>query len=81
MHILWINLVTDTFPALALGVEPEERNLIFRAPRGSKAPLLGKAQWFTVGFISLWESLITLVAFMIGIKVLAARRLLPQCLL
>ena len=62
---------------LALRVELEERNLMSRAPRGSKTPLFGKAQWFTVSFIGLWEGLITLVAFMIGIKVLAAKRLLP----
>ena len=53
VHILWINLITDTFTTLALGVEPEERNLMSRAPRDSKAPLLGKAQWFIVGFIGL----------------------------
>lgn len=59
-HILWINLVTDTFPALALGVELEERNLMARVSRDNNTPLLGKSQWLTVGFIGLYESLITL---------------------
>lgn len=73
MHILWINLVTDTFPVLALGVKPEKRNLMARVPRDSKVPLLDKSQWLTVGFIGLCDGLITLVAFMIGIKVFSSQ--------
>ncbi|KRL07395.1 cation transport ATPase [Levilactobacillus zymae DSM 19395] len=37
VHILWINLVTDTLPAIALGVEPLERNLMNRPPRGRQS--------------------------------------------
>lgn len=36
IHLLWINLVTDGFPALALGVEPPERNVMRRSPRKPK---------------------------------------------
>ncbi|GAA3010836.1 cation-translocating P-type ATPase [Tetragenococcus solitarius] len=37
IHLLWINLVTDTFPAIALGMEPAERNLMQHKPRGKKS--------------------------------------------
>ncbi|NLM66305.1 MAG: cation-translocating P-type ATPase [Enterococcus sp.] len=37
IHLLWINLVTDTFPAIALGMEPAEGNLMARKPRGKSS--------------------------------------------
>lgn len=37
IHLLWINLVTDTFPAIALGMEPAESNLMDHKPRGKKS--------------------------------------------
>jgi len=37
IHLLWINLVTDTFPAIALGMEPAEKNLMKHKPRGKKS--------------------------------------------
>lgn len=37
IHLLWINLVTDTFPAIALGMEPAEKNLMAHKPRGKKS--------------------------------------------
>lgn len=37
VHLLWINLVTDTFPAIALGVEPAEPGVMKNKPRGRKA--------------------------------------------
>ncbi|WP_437193580.1 cation-translocating P-type ATPase [Planctomicrobium sp. SH527] len=40
IHLLWINLVTDGFPALALGFEPPERNLMRRTPRHRSEKLL-----------------------------------------
>ncbi|MBC7319102.1 calcium-translocating P-type ATPase, PMCA-type [bacterium] len=40
LQLLWLNLVTDSFPALALGMEPGEEEIMFRPPRGKKEPLL-----------------------------------------
>ncbi|WP_313629171.1 cation-translocating P-type ATPase [Enterococcus italicus] len=37
IHLLWINLVTDTFPAIALGMEPAEKNLMAHKPRGKQS--------------------------------------------
>lgn len=60
IHILWINLVTDSFPALALGVEPTEKTIMNRQPRDSKKSLfadgVGTAifrQGFLIGAVTL----------------------------
>ncbi|MCQ9209180.1 cation-translocating P-type ATPase [Granulicatella seriolae] len=37
IHLLWINLVTDTFPAIALGLEPTEKDLMSQKPRGKNS--------------------------------------------
>ena len=42
MQLLWINLVTDIFPALALSMEPPERDVLKQAPRDPGQPILGK---------------------------------------
>ncbi|MHC5373427.1 cation-translocating P-type ATPase [Enterococcus sp. LJL120] len=39
IHLLWINLVTDTFPAIALGMEPAEKDLMSHKPRGRNSNL------------------------------------------
>ena len=66
VHILWINLVTDTFPALALGVEPGESNIMKRAPRDSRKALLGGGEWLSIGFMGLMEAVVALAAYAIG---------------
>jgi Ca2+-transporting ATPase len=67
LQILWLNLVTDTFPALALAFEPAEANLMRRPPREPKAPILSRAM---LGSGTLFASLITistLAAFIWGL--------------
>jgi Ca2+-transporting ATPase len=45
IHILWINLVTDGLPGLALAVEPEERGIMQRPPRASQESLFAHGMW------------------------------------
>jgi len=45
IHLLWINLVTDVFPAIALSLEPEEADIMQRPPRPPKEPLLTRSLW------------------------------------
>ncbi len=45
LHILWINLVTDSFPALALAAEPAEKGIMSRPPRGQHEGIFS-GEWF-----------------------------------
>jgi Ca2+-transporting ATPase len=45
IHLLWINLVTDGLPGVALGVEPGERSLMQRPPRAPDESILGRGLW------------------------------------
>ncbi len=48
LQILWINLVTDGLPALALGMEPPEHDVMQRAPRSRRAPVINWARGFQI---------------------------------
>lgn len=48
LQILWINLVTDGMPALALGVDPAESGVMARKPRNAGEPILTGERWFQI---------------------------------
>ncbi|MDD9138924.1 cation-translocating P-type ATPase [Fructobacillus sp. CRL 2054] len=52
--ILWINLVTDTFPAIALGLEPAQPNIMNQKPRGKNANFLSGG----VGPAIIWQGIV-----------------------
>ena len=68
VQILWINLVTDTFPAIALGVEKGEKNIMQRKPRGSKSNFLSNGVGSSIIYQGLLEGLITLGVYWLAIK-------------
>ena len=68
IHILWINLVTDTFPALALGMEPTEGDVMQSPPRDPNVPLLNRRMWTAIGVTGAIEAALTLLAFGIGYR-------------
>lgn len=51
IQILWVNLITDGFPALALGVEPEEQGLMARKPRRPKESILSGGMAFHIAWV------------------------------
>lgn len=65
-QLLWINLMTDTFPALALGLEPAEPNIMKRRPRSSKDGIFANGMGRDVVFQGLVISALTLVSYFIG---------------
>lgn len=65
-HILWINLVTDSLPALALGVEPAEDGVMDRPPRGRDTPFFSRRQWLRIGIVGLCEAALTVAAYLLG---------------
>ena len=48
LQILFLNLVTDVFPAFALAMGEGERDILKRPPRDPKEPILGRAQWLAI---------------------------------
>ncbi|WP_461213401.1 cation-translocating P-type ATPase [Lacticaseibacillus sp. GG6-2] len=67
VHILWINLVTDTFPAIALGVEPTEPGIMKQKPRGRKSNFFSGGVGQAVIWQGLLEGLLTIGVYYIGI--------------
>ncbi len=53
LQILWLNLVTDVFPALVLGWEPAEKAVMERPPRDPDRAIITRSMWFKVGFQAL----------------------------
>lgn len=66
IHLLWVNLITDSLPALALGVEPDDPDIMKEKPRDAKKGLFsGKSGVFLIGN-GILIGVITLAAFYIG---------------
>jgi Ca2+-transporting ATPase len=66
IHILWVNLVTDSFPALALGVDPAEAGIMDRRPRSPKKGVFDKGMTIRIGYQGVMVGVLTLTAFLIG---------------
>lgn len=66
VHLLWINLLTDTFPALALGMEPAESGVMERPPRSTKEGIFSGGVGGDVAYQGAVVTLLTLAAYFIG---------------
>ncbi len=66
VHILWINLITDTFPALALGMEKGEPDLMKRKPRNPSDGIFAGGMGFDVAYQGILVSVVTLASYFIG---------------
>jgi Ca2+-transporting ATPase len=63
IHLLWINVVTDGLPALALVMDPVADDALRRPPRAPGEAMLGAAEWRTVALAAAVEALVTLSVF------------------
>lgn len=68
IHILWINLVTDSLPALALSLDPAEEGIMKRNPRNTKGGLMSKGMIWRITYQGIMVGSIPLVAFLIGLR-------------
>ena len=68
IHILWVNLVTDSLPALALSVDPAEKDIMQRKPRNSKRGFMTRGMVWRVMYQGIMIGLIPLAAYLIGLK-------------
>ena len=67
VHLLWINLVTDTFPAIALGVEPTEPGIMNKKPRGRKASFFSGGVLSSIIYQGMLQAALTLGVYFYGI--------------
>lgn len=72
VHLLWINLITDCFPAVALGMEAAEQGIMSRKPRNANAHIFSDG----LGINLLWQGTViaalTLISYVIGAQTCAA---------
>ena len=66
VHLLWINLITDCFPALALGMENGERDLMDRPPRNPREGIFAGGMGAAVAVQGVMLTVITMAAYFIG---------------
>ncbi|MGI6772819.1 MAG: calcium-translocating P-type ATPase, PMCA-type [Acutalibacteraceae bacterium] len=66
VHLLWINLITDAFPALSLGFEKAESNIMQRKPRDPKAGVFSGGIGFDIAYQGIAVSILTFAAYFIG---------------
>lgn len=66
VHLLWINLVTDCFPALALGMEKAEPDIMKRSPRDAKAGIFAGGMGVDIAYQGIMVSVLVLVSYFVG---------------
>lgn len=72
VHLLFINLLTDSLPAIAIGMEPARGDLLNRPPRNPKEPILTKHLLGKIGLQGLLIAIATMAAFYVGLQTSAA---------
>ena len=68
IQLLWINLVTDSFPAIALGMEPAEKDIMNRKPNDSKKSIFADGLWEKIFVEGFMIGILRLFAFSLGNK-------------
>lgn len=66
VHILWINLITDTLPAVALGMEDAEKDVMQRPPRSRKESIFADGLGFDIAFQGLVIAAMTVFSYFAG---------------
>ncbi|MEG2283543.1 MAG: cation-translocating P-type ATPase, partial [Bacilli bacterium] len=68
VHLLFINLVTDSLPALAISMEPQNKELIKDKPRGNDERILGKKELIEISLQGIAIGIATIAAFYFGLE-------------
>lgn len=68
IQLLWINLVTDSLPAIALGLEPVDKNIMNKKPKKANESLFANGLWGNIFVEGCMIGILTLFAFSIGNK-------------
>lgn len=67
VHLLWINLITDCFPALALGMEKAEADIMKRKPRSASDGIFAGGMGFDVAYQGVLVSALVIISYYIGL--------------
>jgi len=74
VQLLWVNLIMDTFAALALATDPPTEKILDRPPQGKKSPLITMNMWKMIIGQSIFQLAITLVLYFAGPEILGYDR-------
>jgi Ca2+-transporting ATPase len=66
IHLLWVNLVTDSLPAIALGMDPIDKNIMKRKPVNQKRGLFTDGLWLRIVLEGMMIGSLTLISYCIG---------------
>ncbi|MBO6046751.1 MAG: cation-translocating P-type ATPase [Erysipelotrichaceae bacterium] len=69
VHLLWVNLITDTLPAFALGLEPVEKDVMTRQPRPKEASFFSGGLLTTIIWQGVMVGVLTLISYALGQRV------------
>ena len=69
IQLLWVNLITDSLPAFALGMEPEEDDVMSFNPRDPQAPIIDKKMGTSIVFQSIGLATAALISFRVGYNI------------
>jgi len=68
IHLLWLNLITDGLPAIALGIDKSSSNIMKRKPRNSKENIINKPLGISIIVVGILITIFTLILFKINIS-------------
>ena len=66
IHLLWVNLVTDSLPAIALGLDPADEDVMKRKPHSARKSFFADGLWQRIGLEGCMIGLLSILAFGIG---------------
>lgn len=69
VHLLWINLITDCFPALALGLEKSEADIMKKKPRDPKEGIFAGGMGFDVFFQGAVVTVLVMISYLVGHRI------------
>lgn len=69
VHLLWINLITDCFPALALGLEKSESDIMKKKPRDPKEGIFAGGMGFDVFFQGAVVTILVMISYLVGHRI------------
>ena len=71
VQLLWVNLIMDTFAALALATDPPSHSILQRRPEPKSAPLITLTMWKMIIGQSIYQLVVTLVLYFAGESILS----------